>query len=75
MSLTIHLPALDDGAHSVVTQIVQCEPNGDHGELDIDFCLDLAAGSRSRSCAQPEQIILDKQHWQSSHPMKNAAAQ
>jgi hypothetical protein len=32
MSLTIHPPALDDGAHRVVTKVIQCEPNGDHGE-------------------------------------------
>jgi hypothetical protein len=37
MSLTLHRPALDDGTHRVVTQIVQCEPNGDHGELDLVF--------------------------------------
>jgi len=35
MSLTIHPPALDYGAHRVVTQIVQCEPNGDHGEQGV----------------------------------------
>jgi hypothetical protein len=35
MSLTIHSPALDDGAHRVVTQIVQCEPNGDHGDQGV----------------------------------------
>jgi|LakMenEpi03Aug12_release.lakeMendotaPanAssembly.Ray.scaffolds.fasta_scaffold261865_2 hypothetical protein len=47
MSLTIHPPALDDSTHRVVTQIVQCEPKGDHaGELDLVFWSDLAAGSR-----------------------------
>jgi hypothetical protein len=35
ISLTIHPPALDDGAHRVVTQIVQREPNGDHGEQGV----------------------------------------
>jgi hypothetical protein len=36
--------SLDDGAHRVVTQIVQREPNGDHGELNLVFWLDLAPG-------------------------------
>jgi hypothetical protein len=35
MSITIHPPALDDGAHRVVTQVIQCEPNGDHGEQGV----------------------------------------
>jgi hypothetical protein len=37
MSLTIHPPALDDGAHRVVTQIVQCEPSGGHVSLTLCF--------------------------------------
>jgi hypothetical protein len=78
MTLTIHPPALDNGAQRVVIQIVQCEPNGDHGELDLVFLVDLApslrsAGSRSQSCGEPEQIILDSEHGQSSHSMKRCS--
>jgi hypothetical protein len=66
----------EKGAQTVVTQIVQCEPNGEWGSWWVWHCflLDLAAGLRSWSCAEPEQIIPDPEHWQSSHSMKNAVA-
>jgi hypothetical protein len=37
MSLTIHPPGLDEGAHKVVTQIVQCESKGESYDLDLVF--------------------------------------